>query len=214
MSAAALKELPLLSAEAAGAVSRWQLPVFEVPSRLQNDLPTAAQLEAVEAAAYQDGVQRGHAEGYAAGQRAAQQETERLRALIEHLQRPLAHLGEDTERALLDTACAIARRLTLNELNQNPEAIERIVREALSLLPSYVRDVRLHLHADDATFLRERLTPPPDAQSFRIVVDASLARGDCRVLTESTQLDARLETRLAVLHDALSATAVPAGGAS
>ena len=194
----------VLIADPAATMARWQMPVFDAPGREdRGGLHTAAQLDEIEAAAYQEGLRRGETEGYAIGQRNAQQEIERLRALIDHLQRPLAHLDEEVERMLLDTACAVARRLMLAELSQSPEAIAAIVREALAALPSYVREVRLHLHAEDAAFLGERLLPPPEAQSFRVVVDAALSRGDCRVLTESTQLDARLDTRLQVLRAAL-----------
>ena len=188
----------------ATAMSRWQMPVFDTPEEsAHGGLHTAEQLDQIEVAAYQEGLRRGHAEGYAAGHHAMQQEVERLRALVDHLQRPLAHLDEAVERMLLDTACAIARRLVLAELQQAPEAIERIAREALDALPAYVRDVRLHLHAEDAQLIGERLPAPPEAHSFKIVVDDALDRGECRVVTESTQLDTRLDARLSALSSNL-----------
>jgi len=188
----------------AAALSRWQMPVFDAPEdEGVGSLHTAEQLDQIEVAAYQDGLRRGHAEGYAAGQHAVQQELERLRALIEHLQRPLAHLDEAVERMLLDTACAIAKRLVLAELQQAPEAIERIAREALGALPSYVRDVRLYLNAEDAELLGERVLAPPEAQTFKIVVDDTMVRGECRVVTESTQLDTRLDARLSAISSNL-----------
>jgi flagellar assembly protein FliH len=191
----------VMPAEQAATLARWQMPVFDVPSSaVGTALNTAAHLDEVEAAAYAEGLQRGQADGYAEGQRAAQAETARLRALIEHIQRPLAHLDEEVERSLLDLACGIARRLVLAELQQSPEALLRVVREAMAVLPNYVRDVRLHVHPDDAEFLRERIAAPPEAQSFRVVPDAALARGDCRVITESSQLDLRLDTRLDVVR--------------
>lgn len=190
----------VMPAEQAATLARWQMPVFDVPSSAGAALNTAAHLDEVEAAAYAEGLQRGQADGYAEGQRAAQAETARLRALIEHIQRPLAHLDEEVERSLLDLACGIARRLVLAELQQSPEVLLRVVREAMAVLPNYVRDVRLHVHAEDAEFLRERIAAPPEAQSFRVVPDAALARGDCRVITESSQLDLRLDTRLDVVR--------------
>ncbi len=188
----------------AATMSRWQMPVFDAPEQDgRGSLHTAEQLDQIEVAAYQEGLRRGHAEGYAAGHQAMQQEVERLRALTEHLQRPLAHLDEAVERMLLDTACAIARRLVLAELQQAPEAIERIAREALDALPAYVRDVRLHLNAEDAKLIGERVLAPPEAHSFKIIVDDALNRGECRVVTESTQLDTRLDARLSAISSNL-----------
>ena len=195
-------EVEILPAAQAASLARWQMPVFDT-QRSGHHLHTAQQLEEVEAAAHAEGFQRGQAEGYAVGQRAAQAEVTRLRDLIEHLQRPLAHLDEEVERSLLDLACAVAQRLVLTELQQAPESMLRIVQEAMAALPGYVRDVRLHVHPDDAEFLRERISAPPEAQSFRLIPDAGLNRGDVRVLTESTQIDARLQTRVQVMRGSL-----------
>lgn len=195
--------LDIVPAEQAVSLTRWQLPVFDPPREPEAVLNTAQHLEEVEAAAYAEGLQRGQMDGYAAGQRAAQAEVERLRGLVEHLQRPLSQLDEEVERSLLDLACGIARRLVLAELQQSPEALARIVREAMAVLPSYVRDVRLHVSPGDADFLRERIAAPPEAQHFRIVEDAALSPGDCRVFTESSQLDLRLDTRIEVVRGSL-----------
>ncbi|HEY1078433.1 MAG TPA: FliH/SctL family protein [Fontimonas sp.] len=197
--------LAVVPAERAAALARWRIPSFDEPRPRDLDgLHTAAQLDEIESAAYQEGLQRGHAQGYADGQRQAQQEAERLRALIEQIQRPLAQLDEEITAALLETACAIARRLTQAELSLHPERIEATVRSALAALPPYTRELRVQLHADDAALLAACPGLPAPGQPFQIVSDASLQRGDCRISTDSTQLDARLETRLAAMRAALA----------
>jgi flagellar assembly protein FliH len=199
-------DLTIVSAEQSAALKRWQIPVFDEPKPRELDgLHTAAQLDEIEAAAYQEGLQRGHAQGYADGQREARQEAERLRELIEHLQRPLAQINEDVERAVLDTACAIAKRLAQAELSFQPELIEQIVRTGLAALPSYARELSVYLHPDDAAFLETRPELHSNGQDCRIVVDASLQRGDCRIVTDSTRIDASLDARLATVRAALAA---------
>lgn len=201
-----VSELAIVPAEQSAAMQRWQIPVFDEPKPRELDgLHTAAQLDEIEAAAYQEGLQRGHAQGYADGQREARAEAERLRELVEHLQRPLAQLNEDVERAVLDTACAIARRLVQDELTQQPELIERIVRSALAALPGYARELRVHLHPDDAAFLATRPELQLDGRECRIVPTPELQRGDCRIGTDSSQIDARLDARLAVVRATLAA---------
>lgn len=192
----------ILPAEAlASAPARWQLPNFD--AALEKP-PTAEQIESIEAAAYQDGFQRGQAEGFAAGQQAALQQAQRLQALVDHIMRPLAHLDEEVERALVDLAGGIARRLLHDEIKTTPEHVLTLVREALSGLPPQLRSVRLQVHPDDATLLREQLAPPADVKDFNIVPDAELQRGDCRVHTESALVDARLDRRVRVIVDALA----------
>ncbi|MES0874091.1 FliH/SctL family protein [Sinimarinibacterium thermocellulolyticum] len=180
---------------------RWQLPNFDTVSA---EPPSAQQLESIEAAAYQDGYQRGYGEGFAAGQHAVLQQAQRLHALVEHIMRPLAHLDEEVERALVDLASAIARRLLRDEIRAAPERVVALVREALSGLPPQLRSLRLSVHPQDVTLLREHLQPPGDVQDFCIVADPELLPGDCRVVTESALVDARLDRRIRVIAEALA----------
>ncbi|WP_051362402.1 FliH/SctL family protein [Solimonas soli] len=182
---------------------RWTLPVFDAPADAP---PTAQALEDIEAAAYEEGRRRGYEDGRLAGREDMRREAARLGALIEQIARPLAQLDDEVERALVDLACAIARRLLDDELRGEPARVVALARAALAALPPDLRDIRLYLHPQDAQLARGELLPPPDAQHFRIVEDAALARGDCRVQTESTWLDARLDTRIALAAAALRDT--------
>jgi flagellar assembly protein FliH len=184
-----------------GAPSRWQLPNFDAALARP---PTAEQIESIEAAAYQDGFQRGQSEGFTAGQQAVLLQAQRLQSLVDHIMRPLAHLDEEVERALVDLAGAIARRLLHDEITAQPERVIALVREALAGLPPQLRSLRLQVHPGDEALLREHLSAPPDVQDFRIVPDPDLRPGDCRVHTESALVDARLDRRVRVIAEALA----------
>jgi len=181
--------------------ARWQMPVFESAS--DNAPLTAQEIDDIETAAYEEGRQRGYADGLAAGRDEMQRQADRLRALIEQIARPLATLDDEVERALVDVSCAVARRLLGDELTAAPERVVTLARIALSALPRDLRDVRLYLHPQDAALAREQLQPPPEAENFRVLDDPELTRGDCRVQTESAYLDARLDARLALLAAAI-----------
>src|SRR5690606_349691 len=172
----------------------WQMPVFDPPA--ETTLHTAAELDEIAAAAYQEGLQRGREQGYADGRQLAAQEAERLRELFAQLQRPMAQLDEDVERALLETACAIARRLVHDELRQAPESIEAIVRGALSALPDHVRELRVLAHPDDVALLQEYRDVLEPERRLQLVADASIARGGCQLRSDTTQIDASIEARL------------------
>ncbi len=186
-------------------LTRWSLPVFDAPADAAP--PTAQAIEDIEAAAYEEGKRRGYEDGVQAGREDMRREAARLRALIEQIARPLAQLDEDVERALVDLACALARKLVDESLQCEPQHVVTLARTALAALPPDLRDIRLYAHPDDAALLREQLQPPPEAQQFRVLDDAQLQRGDCRVQTESSYLDARLDTRLALAAAALAGAA-------
>lgn len=192
-----------MAAPDAASLPRWQLPVFDLPPGRIAQPPTAAELDTIEATAYREGLARGYREGHAKGLQAAQAETQRLQGLIAHIARPLAHLDEEVERSLVALAAAVARQVIQAELRSEPGHIEAMTRELLRALPPQTRDVRLQLHPEDVTLVQGRLVMP-ELGELRIEPDASLARGDCRVLTEAARIDGRLDTRLALVAQSLS----------
>lgn len=193
----------LYAEDVAGTASAWQLPVFErdVPA---NDPPTAQALEEIEAAAYQDGFQRGQAEGFAAGQQAVLQQAQRLQALVEHAARPLAHLDDEVERALVELAAAIARRVVVAELKTDPERIVTMAREALAALPPQLRRIHLQVNPADVELLKAQLAAPLEAQTFEIVANPELGPGDCRLVTESALIDGSIENRVRAVAQSLT----------
>ncbi len=86
---------------------------------------------------------------------------------------------------------------------QEPAAIAGILREAIGALAVPARDARIHLHPADADLVRDTLTLPEDYAGWKLVADKDLMRGDCRIVTDSAQIDARLDTRAASVAQAL-----------
>jgi flagellar assembly protein FliH len=156
------------------------------------------------------GLQQAEAAGYAAGLARAQAEQQprlaQLNAQLGHftsllgeLAEPLRLLDAQMERALLSLALAIGSQLARRTLRQEPAQIIAIVRECLKQLPLASRDVRVHLHPDDAAVVRAQLAPVAGEHAWTLIDDATLTRGGCRIESEHSQLDARFESRLQAL---------------
>jgi flagellar assembly protein FliH len=184
-------------------MQRWQAPVFGVVPKAAPEPPTAAQLEAIEAAAYEEGFARGRAEGLSAGAAEARAQALRLAGLLDHLAQPLAEVDAEVETALTALAVQIGRRLALHELATDPALMGAIVNKAIAALVAVPREVRVHLHPDDWRLLKDSLLPPPEVGAWRLVADASLARGDCRISSETGWVDATIQTRIAGIADGL-----------
>lgn len=188
--------------EQAAAATRWQLPSIaevrqaEFTSNDTSGLHTAAQLDQIETAAYEEGYARGHAEGLQSGQREVREIASRLQALLEHLSQPLADLDIELEHALTQLTVKVARKLVNDELQLNPKKVAGAVHEAIAAMSEAPREMRIQLHPEDLALLTDQLTLNTDA-AWKLVADAGLARGDCRVVTDSGQIDARLDTRQA-----------------
>jgi flagellar assembly protein FliH len=154
-------------------------------------VPTVREIEALHRQAREEGYAQGRAEALAAVR-------EPLERLLRALAEPLADLDEAAERELLALVMAVARQLVRRELKTDPGEIVACVREALAALPAAARQVRVHLHPEDAKLVREalRLEERAGEHGFRLVEDPTLTRGGCRVSSETSQIDATLETRL------------------
>lgn len=141
----------------------------------------------------------GLAEGRVAGQLEARRRAERLDSMLSNLAQPFADLDKEVEQQLVDLALALARQLVRRELRIDPTQVIAIVREAVSVLPVSVRDVRVHLHPEDAAIVREYLAPTENVRAWKLIEDPVMMRGGCQVATSTSRVDARLETRLGKL---------------
>jgi flagellar assembly protein FliH len=189
----------IMMGDSAASARRWEMPLLSFGAETQQQAPmTAAALEEIEAAAHAEGYQRGLNEGLAEGRRlgaqAVRDEAQRLRELVTHLSRPLAELDSEVERTLIALTIEVARRLVDEQLQLDPSLTAAAVRDAVASLQPPPRDVRVHLHPDDATLLHD-LPAPADVVNWRLVPDNTLRRGDVRLVTENAMVDALLDTR-------------------
>ncbi len=187
--------------EAAGAsILAWTVPQVEGPVVGQRRI---ADLNLLEREAWDQGLAAGRAAGRAQALTEQELLTQELRARVQRLEgvlkllsRPLAELDELVLRQLATLAGAIARQLVRRELRTQPEQIVAVIRETVALLPAAARDVRIHLHPEDAALVRERLVEPAAERAWTLVEDPVITRGGCRISSENSSIDAQVETRL------------------
>lgn len=198
---------------------------FDAPEVVETEAPvlTADQLQQIQKAAYDEGFEQGRKEGFELGRTDGfeQGKTEgieyghkealnqgrselqgrvaRLDRLMELLDRPLRQMDDQVEHELIEMVISMVRQLVRREVRTDPEQIIGVMREALSILPVSSRGIRVVLHPEDAEVVRKIYELSERELGWRIIEDPVLARGGCRVVTESSQIDATLESRLATL---------------
>jgi flagellar assembly protein FliH len=170
-------------------------------------LPTAAELERLHKRAWDEGYGRGRDEGFRFGRQEALETArgdiaERLALLddlVASLDQPFRRLDDQVEREVVTLVVAIVRQLVRREIRTDPGQIVGVVREALAILPVASRNIRVLLNPDDATLVRDVYATSEGELNWKIVEDPVVARGGCRVLTETSQVDDTLESRLGAL---------------
>ena len=185
---------------------RWELPnVGDEPEAAQaaNELPpqpTVRDLEALEQQARDEGRAAGLAEGRVLAQQELLQRLAQFDAVCEAAARPLQAMDEQVVRELTQLAMVVAGRVVAHELQLSPELVARAVREAAGALPAATRELRVRLHPQDLALLQSLGAVE---KHWRLLADPALVRGDCVLESERSRLDARVETRLAALADAV-----------
>ncbi|MFL6633672.1 MAG: flagellar assembly protein FliH [Massilia sp.] len=204
------------AAEAAAAAAAAR--AHEPPPQQQHpafQLPTAEELEAIRAAArdegYADGLDAGQAEGHAAGyeeglslgRAEAAEELEHLRQLATTFGDAVTQADEAISSDVLELALHLARGMVRMAFDVKPDLIIPVVREAIDYLPNLQQPALLMLHPEDALIVRSSIGHELDKNGWRVVEDDSIARGGCRVDTASNQIDAQIGARWQRLTHAL-----------
>lgn len=202
------------------AWERWELADFDKPeapeeappqesAEPQIALPTAEEIERM----YQEAQEQGHAQGleqgraegytqglgegsqngYREGQAKAQAEAARFAALADRFGTALAQFDADVGEELLDLAIELARQIVRHEIHAHPESLIAVVREALEQIPH--QHATLYLNPDDATLVKSYLSEHLSHFGHRILEDARLERGDCKVEAGGSTVDATVATR-------------------
>ena len=161
-------------------------------------------LSIVEREAWNHGYKDGHVEGVRKGEQELSKRINEvnvkiaaLDAILGTLARPLEDLDAQVESELTRLALTVAKHLVRRELRIEPAQIIGIIRHTVSLLPLASRNIKVHLHPDDAAVVREKLAQPQGDQQWQISEDPLMARGGCRVTTDNSSIDARFETGVA-----------------
>jgi flagellar assembly protein FliH len=203
----------------AAAVERWALPDVAGPivSRVRDEKKNVPNTVDVLRQALQESEARGYQAGLAKAQAESQVSLDALNArvaqldsILQLLGQPLQQLDGEVEKELLHLTLAVGKQLARRELRVDPTQVIGIIRESLSQLPASARDVRIHLHPEDAVTVRERLAEPTKERAWTIVEDPTLSRGGCMVRTETSQIDVRLDSRInAIIANALGEERAP-----
>ena len=131
----------------------------------------------------------------AIGRAEAAKELEHLQSIALEFSQALAAADETIAADVLDLALHLAKSMLRNALEIKPELVIPVVREAIEYLPVLQQPAVLMLNPADMPIVREAIGEELDKGGWRVVQDAAIARGGCKVDTATNQIDAQMATR-------------------
>jgi len=167
-----------------------------------------------DAARTEEARRAGHEEGYREGLRLAEEEVRRqweerlaqARELVEQAYQAKERIIGEAERFLVDLACGIAGKIVGKQLADSPELALKLITEALARRKEQGA-ITLCVAPDQFAFVhasRDELASVIDSQAeLQIVPDPAVKNGGCIVRSSFGSIDARVDTQLAAIREAL-----------
>ncbi len=171
---------------------------------------------------YDEGLQQGHDAGFSSGEEQGKQAgyntgfkqgleegqaqgRAHLDARMNEMIAPLSALKEILEDGhnqhvlqqqdlILELVRKVSQQVIRCELTLQPTQILTLVEETLAALPDDARQVKIHLEPAAVTRLRELAADK--IKDWKLVADDTITAGGCRVVSEHSDADASVETRL------------------
>jgi len=130
-----------------------------------------------------------------------------LNGVIDSLQKTVPQLVHETESALIQLALESAQKIVAG-MPINSKLVESVVREALQQVED-TAEVAIQLHPEDLALLQKHksdvLKTAPNSKPLQFSSSAEVTRGGCLLRTRFGIIDARRETKLDQLRQALAA---------
>jgi flagellar assembly protein FliH len=198
------------------AYQRWEMASFNEPqpapepeAEAQAEAPqidteallaeAREQIAAAREQARREGLAEGLAQGYQTGMEQGRAQALEENTLLQQLSTAFgAEIGRAREQVaqdLLDLALDLAKAMLKGALEVQPERVLPVVSEAIGYLPTLQQPALLFLQPDDAQLVRERMGAELAGAGWRVLDEAAMERGGCRVETGSNQIDASAPAR-------------------
>lgn len=163
---------------------------------------------------YEEGTSQGYEAGFNEGQQKAladmrqsmQLSLEKAEGIIKTAEHEASQMILDSERQIVEISLAVASKVLARELEENPTAILPIVKEALAK----VRDqdqIVIRVNPEDYEMVlmakRDLQLMVGRENAVGVSVDHTVAQGGCVIDTALGTVDARLDTKLELVHRAI-----------
>jgi len=181
--------------------ANWQPHAFGGPASgpaieaARSPKDTQAALQAARQAGYEDGYRDGLVALDSFKRSVLQDNAAQFGALIQSFDTHLDALEQQMAQAITRVATGIARQVVRDELHTDPQRIARVAREAINAVLMSARHIVVQVHPEDLALVEHGASEAIAARGARLVPDAGVERGGCRVLSDVGTIDARISAR-------------------
>jgi flagellar assembly protein FliH len=155
---------------------------------------------------YNDGLQKGYEEAFKKAQLDANENLQKLEALIEQFENAKTEIFQANERFLMEVMYRIAKMVLLKDLSMDSDYLLRLAKELVSRI-GIRENVIIRIHPQDVdsikTLKEGLINAFGEMRNLKVEVSTLVQEGGCQVETEWSAIDASIETQLQSLYEAL-----------
>ncbi|MCB1693097.1 MAG: hypothetical protein KDI19_10045 [Pseudomonadales bacterium] len=190
--------------DASAAYRLWQAPeLLDVMGTADHEKEDKAAMETAFQEAYQKGFEAGRADGLSRAERETGDSVASIARLLDAMRAMQTDIDNDTVAELAQLAALVARQVIQTELVLNPDLITSVVRHVIDQLPPGYRRLRITLNPEDLRTMERFLERDEDSDARWILAeDEGLQRGDCRISTDDSLIDAGLRSHVESIIEA------------
>lgn len=156
---------------------------------------------------YDEGMKKGHREGKLAGKTLFDDAARPFEQLLQALEVHARELEARRREELLMLVEKVARQVIRVELTLHPTQLLTLVEEAIAGLPSAPAQLKVHLNPEE--FARLQDVEPDKVREWGLTADAELELGECRIITETAEMDIGCQHRLDQCLGGLKSSLLP-----
>jgi flagellar assembly protein FliH len=150
------------------------------------------------------GKQTGFEQGKAQADEVAQGHLNAIQSILEQLQTPLAQVNDEVKNELVLLAVSLAKAIIKIELSQSTQSLLQIINESMAVLPIQESSYHIHLQADDLAYLQQQFDQQTlQNKRWQLHENAELARGGCKIVSQSNAVDMSIARRCEQVFDQL-----------
>jgi flagellar assembly protein FliH len=180
------------------------------PRELSDQTPP--DVEVLRQEAYQEGLVRGEADGFAAGMEKAADVAENLHKLLTAAETLWPTLCRTYEHQIIALVGQVAEKVVCGQVALDRDVVRRTILQAFEQIPEPVA-VAIEVNPEDYEYLeaikKTLMAEIRGLKQLSLQSDPAISRGGCRIETRSGAIDATLEARLEAVRQSLLETAPP-----
>lgn len=180
--------------------SKWDMPIVGEQSALANNMLSANRSQQMKQndEAYQHGLEQ----GFQAGQNKVNQLIAELNQLLAVIDEPMKLIEKQVEEELLGMVTELTKACVKAELTINPALITNSIEQLKKVLPSTTSEKTLMLNPEDHAYVSNLLEQGSiTLQYCKLQANESLSRGECQLLSDTSEVDGTLLSRMMTITD-------------